>query len=120
MTAVFVDTNIVVYAYANDPLKSSVAEAIVSATPVLSTQVINEFLNVARIKMRLDLATRHKIAHNLLHACTVVSLDVQVVAQAMAVEATYQVSYWDALVISADVTRFIRRTCRTVKFSRIA
>ncbi len=41
MTAVFVDTNIVVYAYANDPLKSSVAEAIVSATPVLSTQVIN-------------------------------------------------------------------------------
>lgn len=101
MTAVFVDTNIVVYAYANDPLKSSVAEAIVSATPVLSTQVINEFLNVARIKMRLDLATRHKIAHNLLHGCTVVSLDVQVVAHAMAVEATYQVSYWDALVISA-------------------
>lgn len=48
------------------------------------------------------LATRHKIAHNLLHGCTAVSLDVQVVAQAiMAVEATYQVSYWDALVISA-------------------
>ena len=28
MAAVFVDTNIVVYAYVNDPLKSSVAEAI--------------------------------------------------------------------------------------------
>ena len=68
---------------------------------MLSTQVINEFLNVARIKMRLDLATRHQIAHTLLHGCTVVSLDVQVVAQAMAVEATYQVSYRDALVISA-------------------
>ncbi len=51
--------------------------------------------------MRLDFATRHKIAHNLLHGCTVVSMDVQVVAQAMAVEATYQVSYWDALVVSA-------------------
>lgn len=101
MTAVFADTNIVVYAYADEPLKSSVAEAIVRATPVLSTQVISEFLNVARIKMGLDLPTRHQIAENLLHACTVVSLDVQVVAQAMAVEATYQVSYWDALVISA-------------------
>ncbi len=101
MTAVFADTNIVVYAYANDPLKSSVAEAIVSAIPVLSTQIINEFLNVARVKMNLDLPTRHKVAQNLLHGCTVVSLDVQVVAQAMALEAKYQVSYWDALVISA-------------------
>ena len=43
MTAVFIDTSIVVYAYANDPLKSSGADAIVSATPVLRSQVISGF-----------------------------------------------------------------------------
>jgi predicted nucleic acid-binding protein len=71
MTAVFADTNIVVYAYANELRKSPVAEAIVQAAPVISTQVVSEFLNVARVKMGLDLTTRHKVAQNLLHGCTV-------------------------------------------------
>jgi len=101
MTAVFADTNIVVYAYARDPQRSPVAEAILAAAPVISTQIVGEFLNIARTKMGLDLATRHKVAQDLLHSCTVVPLDAQAAAQAMAVEATYQVSYWDALVVAA-------------------
>lgn len=101
MTVVFTDTNIVVYAYASNPRKSPVAEAIVRPGPVISTQIVNEFLNVARIKMGLDRDTRHKIAQNLLRGCTVVPLDTQVVAKAMAIEAKYQVSYWDALVMAA-------------------
>ena len=62
MTAVFADTNIVVYAYAKDPQKSPVAEAILVAAPAISTQVVGEFLNIARTKMGLDLATRHRVA----------------------------------------------------------
>ena len=101
MTAVFADTNIVVYAYAKDPQKSLVAEAILVAAPVISTQVVSEFLNVARTKMGLDLATRHRVAQDLLYSCTVVPLDAQVVTQAMVIEAKYRVSYWDALVVAA-------------------
>jgi predicted nucleic acid-binding protein len=101
MTAVFADTNIVVYAYAKDPQKSPIAEAILMAAPVISTQVVSEFLNIARTKMGLDLATRHKVARDLLYSCAIVPLDAQTVAQAMTIEAKYQVSYWDALVVAA-------------------
>jgi len=101
MTVVFADTNIVVYAYGVDPDKVAQAKAILNATPVISTQVINEFHNVARRKLGLDMPTRHRIATDLLQSCRVVALDQAIVGAAMQVEARYQVSYWDALIVAA-------------------
>ena len=101
MTVVFADTNIVVYAYGVDPAKIAAAEAIVKASPVISTQVINEFHNVARRKLGLDMATRHRVAADLLQSCRVVAIDQAIVTAAMQVEARYQVSYWDALILAA-------------------
>lgn len=98
---VFADTNIVVYAYGVDPTKVAKAKAILNDTPVISTQVINEFHNVARRKLGLDIATRHRIATDLLQSCRIVAVDQAIVAAAMQVEARYQVSYWDALIIAA-------------------
>ena len=41
---VFADTNVVVYAFANDDAKVVVAEGILEKQPTISVQVINEFL----------------------------------------------------------------------------
>lgn len=101
MTVVFADTNIVVYAYGVDPAKVARAKIVLNDTPVISTQVINEFHNVARRKLGLDMTTRHRIATDLLQSCRVVAVDQSIVAAAMRVEARYQVSYWDALIIAA-------------------
>lgn len=98
---VFADTNIVVYAYGVDPAKVVPAKTIVSAAPVISTQVINEFHSVARRKLGLDLPTRHRVATDLLQSCRVIAIDQAIVAAAMRVEARYQVSYWDALILAA-------------------
>jgi predicted nucleic acid-binding protein len=98
---VFADTNIVVYAYGVDPAKVAAAKTILNNAPVISTQVINEFHNVARRKLGLDMATRHRIATDLLKSCRVVAIDQAIVAAAMQVEVRYQVSYWDALIIAA-------------------
>jgi len=98
---VFADTNIVVYAYGVAPAKVAPAKAIVNASPVISTQVINEFHNVARRKLGLDMATRHRVATDLLQSCRVIAIDQAIVAAAMQVEARYQVSYWDALILAA-------------------
>ena len=111
MTAIFADTNIVVYAYADDPTKSAVAEVIIRDAPVISTQIVNEFLSVARVKLGLDLATRHKVAQDLLHGCTVVSVDAPVVARAMEIESKYQISYWDALVVAAALAADCTTLC---------
>lgn len=98
---VFADTNIVVYAYGVDPAKTAKAKGIVSAAPVISTQVINEFHNVARRALGLDMATRHRVATDLLQSCRVIAVDQAIVAAAMLVEARNQVSYWDALILAA-------------------
>lgn len=98
---VFADTNIVVYAYGVDPDKVAKAKAILNDAPVISTQVINEFHNVARRKLGLDLSTRHRIASDLLQSCRVVAIDQAIVSAAMQVEARYQISYWDALIVAA-------------------
>ena len=98
---VFADTNIVVHAYGVDPAKITAAQAIINAAPVISTQVINEFHNVARRKLGLDMVTRHRVATDLLQCCRVVAIDQAIVAAAMRVESRYQVSYWDALILAA-------------------
>jgi predicted nucleic acid-binding protein len=104
MTVVFADTNIVVYAFGVDAGKLGIAEDIVKAAPVISTQVVNEFHNVARRKLGLDLETRHRVATDLLQSCRVVAVDRIIALDAMRVEAIYGFSYWDSLILSAALS----------------
>ena len=97
----FADTNVVVYAFAKDDAKIAIAEGILDKQPTISVQVISEFLNVCRIKLAMDVPTRHKLARELIAGCNVVVLDSRVVAKAMEVEAQAQISYWDALIVAA-------------------
>jgi predicted nucleic acid-binding protein len=97
----FVDTNVVVYAFSKDDAKITVAEDILQRQPTISVQVISEFLNVCRIKLGMDVPTRHKLARELIAGCNVVALEPRVVEKAMEVEAQGQISYWDALIVAA-------------------
>jgi predicted nucleic acid-binding protein len=97
----FADTNVVVYAFAKDDAKIAVAEGILEKQPTISVQVISEFLNVSRVKLGMDIPTRHKLARELIAGCNVVALEALVVEKAMEVEAQGQISYWDALIVAA-------------------
>jgi predicted nucleic acid-binding protein len=97
----FADTNVVVYAFAKDDAKVAIAEGILENQPTISVQVLNEFLNVCRIKLGMDVVTRHTLAGELIAGCNVVSLDLAVVEKAMQIEAQTQISYWDALIVAA-------------------
>ncbi len=97
----FADTNVVVYAFSKDDAKIAVAEAIIEKQPTISVQVISEFLNVCRIKLGMDMPTRHTLARELIAGCSVVALEPRVVEKAMEVETQAQISYWDALIVAA-------------------
>ena len=75
----FADTNIVVYAFAKDDAKIAVAEGILERQPTISVQVISEFLNVSRVKLGMDIPTRHKPARELIAGRNVVALEPRVV-----------------------------------------
>lgn len=54
MSLVFLDTNILVYTLADGDPRQVIAEALLAQGFVLSVQVLNEFVNVARRKLKLS------------------------------------------------------------------
>ncbi len=97
----FADTNIAVYALDADPQRRAQAFAIMRRRPVISTQVVNEFLNVLTGKRRVPRDVANRYAHILLRRCEVVAVTSQTVETAIQIGERYQCSHWDALVIAA-------------------
>ena len=81
--------------------KIAVAEGVIEKQPTISVQVISEFLNVCRVKLGMDMPTRHKLARELIAGCSIVALEPRVVEKAMEIEAQAQISYSDALIVAA-------------------
>ena len=50
----FLDTNVLIYAFSDDPAKAERAAEVLAAGGTISVQVLNEFVNVCRKKLRLD------------------------------------------------------------------
>ena len=98
---VFVDTNIAIYAFGLDELKRARGRDLLGRQPTISTQVVNEFLNVCRVKLKLETDTRHALARELMAGCDVVMVDANVVGKAMALEAHTGLSYWDCLILAS-------------------
>lgn len=97
----FADTSIAVYALDKDPVRRRAALVVMKARPVISVQVVNEFLNVAMGKMRLPRETAHRLVAVLMRRCEVSDLTVEMVTRALELGGRYRVSHWDALIVSA-------------------
>jgi predicted nucleic acid-binding protein len=50
----FFDTNVLIYAFANEDRKSAIAEDLLREGGTISVQVLNEFANVSRKKLKLQ------------------------------------------------------------------
>jgi len=105
---VFLDTNVLVYAYdQSEPEKQARAQALLSwgierEKAVLSTQVLGEFFVVVTRKIQFPIPV-DQVAEvvNLLSILPVVEIDLKLVRQAIAVHEDLQISYWDALIVTA-------------------
>jgi predicted nucleic acid-binding protein len=97
----FADTNIAVYALDADQQRRKQALAIMRAHPVISTQVVNEFLSVLIGKQRVPRELANRYARILFRRCEVVALTQQVVELAIQIGERYQCNHWDSLVIAA-------------------
>jgi predicted nucleic acid-binding protein len=102
MTArVFADTNVVVYTLDADENKRRQALAIMRRHPVISTQVVNEFLSVLLGKRKLERAEAYRLARVLMRRCEVVSVTPEIADQAMTLGERYQLGHWDSVIVSA-------------------
>lgn len=105
---VFLDTNVLVYAYDTaDATRMATARGLLETAlrtdnGCLSTQVLGEFfVTVTRkIKVPLSSAAASQIV-GLLGELTVVGIDLLLVRQAIRLQADAGISYWDALILAA-------------------
>jgi predicted nucleic acid-binding protein len=106
--SVFLDSNILVYAYnKHSPEKQAKAQAILrdaikNESAVISTQVLGEFFVVVtrKIKAPLTLNDAEKIIA-ILSVLPVEEIDLPLVKRAIDTQQLYETSYWDSLILAA-------------------
>lgn len=97
----FFDSNILVYAASADDYRFEIAQTSLASGGTISVQVLNEFINVARRKMRLDWpAITHFLngARDILH---VEPITVEAHDAALDVAQRYQLRIYDATIVGS-------------------
>jgi predicted nucleic acid-binding protein len=98
----FLDSNILLYTVSNDEPRKAVAEAVTAAGGLISVQVLNEFVNVARKKLRRawpDIEAALGEFRVLLDAP--LPLTVATHDSAVALSRRYGFSFYDALIVAS-------------------
>lgn len=96
----FADTNVVVYALgATDPRKDRAIDLLAGA-PVISTQVLNEFVAVLRRKRLLADDKITTAVDDVVRWCRVVTVEMIHIKSALDLMIKYQLSYYDALIVA--------------------
>ncbi|OGP50420.1 MAG: hypothetical protein A2Y79_05855 [Deltaproteobacteria bacterium RBG_13_43_22] len=105
---VFLDTNILVYAYdRHDPRKQGVAQSLLidvveNESAALSVQVLGEFFSVVTRQIKHPMTPDEaKEAIELFSNLLIQEIDLAMVERAIDTHKLYRISYWDALIVSA-------------------
>lgn len=100
----FADTNVAVYCLDADLTRQAKALAVMRSRPVISVQVVNEFLSVVLRQGRLPRETVIRLARILMNRCEVMSVTRQTVEDAFRIGNRYQISHWDSLIVAVALT----------------
>ena len=98
----FLDTNVLIYAVAQNEPRSARAEELLASGGVLSVQILNEFTAVARRKLRMPWAEVAEAVEAFLVLCpslVPITLETHTAARAIAEKNGFNI--YDALVIAS-------------------
>lgn len=102
----FLDTNILVYSVdGKNPAKQVrarkvVIDAIKGGDYLISSQILNEFSNVALLKLQMTVLEVRKFV-SMFKRINVVSLDSEWTEQALDIKGRYGIQFFDALIVAA-------------------
>lgn len=103
MAKIFLDSNIVVYAFTDDP-RTTLSEDLLSRGGDISVQVLNEFTNVARRKLGFDWGQiEEALAAIRVLTRAIHPIDLDTHAGALALVQRYGFSLYDALIVSSAI-----------------
>jgi predicted nucleic acid-binding protein len=98
----FFDTNVVISALAQNDPRNAVAERLLLRGGRISVQVLNEFVSVARGKLRLTWPEVTEALAALRSLCgDPIAIDVEMHEQAVALAQAHGLAIYDALIVAA-------------------
>lgn len=98
---IFVDTNMVLYALGKDERKKAIARAVLATQPLLSSQVINESVNVCLRRFKFTREQAYRFAEVVMQKTSVLPVDESTIRKSAEIALRYQFSNWDSLIIAA-------------------
>lgn len=108
-TADFLDTNVLVYLLSKDATKADRAEALLRDNPVISVQVLNEFVSVARRKAKLPWPDIRESLGIIRALCAVRPLTVATHDLALDIAERFGFAIYDSLIVAAAAEAGCRR-----------
>jgi predicted nucleic acid-binding protein len=98
----FVDSNICLYLLDTSDKKKEIAKTILKNNPTISTQVINENVNILFKKYK-HFSNIEVVAHTkfLMHNCTVEKINEATISTALFIKEKYQLQWYDSLIVAA-------------------
>ncbi|SDF02417.1 Predicted nucleic acid-binding protein, contains PIN domain [Dyadobacter soli] len=97
-----VDTNILVYLHEDIPsFKSEISKMIVQNLPVVSSQVISEYLNVLNRLLRAPKLQLINHCLTITEGCMVVGMDHQLILKARELVLKYDFQVFDSIVVAS-------------------
>jgi predicted nucleic acid-binding protein len=97
----FLDSNVPLYLLSKDDAKAAIAERVLRGRGVVSVQVLNEFVSVARRKHGLSWEAVDRGLSTIRHFCAVAALTVAVHDRAVALAKQLRYSIYDATIIAS-------------------
>ncbi|MEO8960295.1 MAG: PIN domain-containing protein [Ginsengibacter sp.] len=97
----FIDSNVIIYLFSGDIQKKQIALSLLSAEYIISTQVINENVNVCLKKLRLSKVEAFAHGNKLLTTYQIASILPSTISKAFQICLNYSIIFWDSLIISA-------------------
>jgi predicted nucleic acid-binding protein len=98
----FLDTSVLLYVIAEDDPRAEIAEALLAEGGVISAQVLNEFVSVARRKYRMDWEEIEAVIDDIRLLCApVVPVTVETHESGVHLAKRYGYRIYDALLLAA-------------------
>jgi predicted nucleic acid-binding protein len=106
----FFDTKVLLYLLSADDFRADRAESELSASGVLSVQVLNEFASVASRKLKMSIAEIREVLAAIRAACKIVPLCEETHDLGLQVAERHGLAIYDAMIVASALLA----GCRTV------
>jgi predicted nucleic acid-binding protein len=97
----FLDSNVLLYVIDEDALRTPISKKLAAGEFVVSVQVLNEFMNVAAKKFRLEPAAIHEVLEPIKFFGEIVPLTIETHERAWEIYCATNLGVYDANIVAA-------------------